>query len=51
MLSAPHLPPERLMLSDLLMKTSHPERLGCCKLPLPEHSPPMDFSEQQTNRH
>lgn len=46
MLSAPHLPPESLVLSDLLMKTSHPERSGCCKLPLPEHAPPMAFSEQ-----
>lgn len=28
MLSAPRLPPESLVLSDLLMKISHPERSG-----------------------
>lgn len=41
-----HLPPEKQLPSDPLIITSHPEWSGCCRLPLPECTPQIEFSER-----
>lgn len=41
-----HLPPEKQLSSDPLIITSHPEWSGCCRLPLPECTPQIEFLER-----
>ena len=46
-----HLPLEKQLLSDTLIVTSHPEWSGCCKLPLSEYTPQIEFPAAGKQNH